>query len=593
MTVTMQTLSDAVERGFISDKVAKQLKQQYDMKAMTEDEMRDAVAFIVAHLSDIDMERSNKRRAGAIYDTVGAKRAYWASRKFSKAQPWKTYGAMRVQRGTAENVARFGATARGASAAQKARRRMHGYTGRGSYFGKGLQALRAAGKAIGLRADRDSPIGKVYAGAMELDKGFDTAMDLYTGRGMYAPHNSTNSLIAGGPRTEPTMRSVNDETGSLIVTHRERVADVIAPGDSKFHVTSYNINPGLESFAPWVHQLAASYEDYEIIQCVYEYVGHELIGIQNNLDLQGQVIAATQYNVKLPPFVDRHAMIAYPHANACSLNGRLTHGVEAHPDKVQGDGHKLVRTGGLASTDDIRDYDHAKFSLAINNTPTDLFNKEIGQLYVYYTIKLIKPKIHAGRGKAISMYRQFVKNGPQTQPFGKLTGGTDDTTALVCSKNSLDMKFLGETLVSGFMYDAKWEFPAHANGHYLVQAVVHGAKFDNTGDLVVSQTGSSGEITFLNQEWLSTDAGSKQLGGVITGELAGENTVIMSKALLRVRPQIGATKNVVAVRYTFQGDDDPSNVSFIVMEINDFDTDDETVPEYKRIDINSVVGITL
>ena len=52
---------------------------------------------------------------------------------FSMAQPWADWGAMRIRRGTPDNIALFGKTYKSASEQQRAARKAHGYTGRGMY----------------------------------------------------------------------------------------------------------------------------------------------------------------------------------------------------------------------------------------------------------------------------------------------------------------------------------------------------------------------------------------------------------------------------------------------------------------------------
>ena len=63
---------------------------------------------------------------------------------FSKAQPWQPsgnpgtlgrLGAMRIRRGTFDNIALFGETYKSVSEQQRAARKAHGYTGRGMYTG--------------------------------------------------------------------------------------------------------------------------------------------------------------------------------------------------------------------------------------------------------------------------------------------------------------------------------------------------------------------------------------------------------------------------------------------------------------------------
>jgi len=59
---------------------------------------------------------------------------------FSKAQPWADWVAMRIRRGTPDNIALFGENYKSASEQQRAARKAHGYTGRGMYTGIPVEA---------------------------------------------------------------------------------------------------------------------------------------------------------------------------------------------------------------------------------------------------------------------------------------------------------------------------------------------------------------------------------------------------------------------------------------------------------------------
>jgi hypothetical protein len=392
----------------------------------------------------------------------------------------------------------------------------------------------------------------------------------YMGRGMYNPvKHGVNDLIRGGRSSVPTMMSVPDETGSLVVSHMERVADIIAPADDKFHVQSFTVQAGLEETFPWLHQLAGCYEEYEVLQCVFEYKGHDIVGTTTGLDLQGQVIAATKYNVKSKSFTDRHEMQAYPHATSCSMNGTLASGVEAAPGKIAaGDTHRYIRTGGLSTTDDSTDFDHARFELALNNTPSDLYNKEVGQLFVQYMVKLSKPKIHAGRGKSISTYRQFADSGGgylnNTSPFGVNFVHADQ--AKVASRNSLKM------LYSYSSNSATWTFPRNANGRYRCRFVVQGTNMDSGFGDFMNNLGAqfvvAGEVTKVS-EFIGPSA-------FATGEyLATEDAQTHSifEADIVVRPQNGAVVNTISFpTMTFSSaSDGVLRSSVTIAEVNDFD----------------------
>tara|TARA_B110000240_G_scaffold33679_1_gene36478 strand:+ start:2189 stop:4033 length:1845 start_codon:yes stop_codon:yes gene_type:complete len=483
----------------------------------------------------------------------------------------KDYGQARLKRGSKFTRTNYGESLGKATKRQKSNRTKYGYTGRGMYGAKFLSRIGRAvtsptfikglKRGVGYGADALSAMAYIDPELLPFAAGAQAASG-YMGRGMYNPvKHGVNDLISGGGSSVPMIMSVPDETGSLIVSHTERVADIIAPADDKFHVQSHLIQAGLESTFPWLHQLASCYEEYEVLQCVFKYQGHDIVGTTSSLDLQGQVIAATKYNVKSKSFTDRHQMQAYPHATSCSMNGSLQSGVEAHPGKIaSGDTHRYIRTGGLAQGTDISDYDHARFELALNNTPSDLFNKEVGQLFVYYTIKLSKPRLHAGRGKAISSYKQYcLKTTANLVPFPWGEVGSIVKQPLVASLNSLDMTYTAET---GGDSTATWTFPANANGKYRCTMAVQGVNLDDASyDLGVPHV--LGEVV-LCDSFLDPIASRTRL--------AVEDGLAISMLIFEVvvRPQVGNTANSVSINPVLAGDTVVK--SFVIIEeVNDFD----------------------
>ncbi|MDC1405648.1 hypothetical protein N8343_08325 [Akkermansiaceae bacterium] len=480
------------------------------------------------------------------------------------------------------------------------------------------------------------PMGKAAMGmalASPTTRGAAMALQGVAGRGQYSvPFTSANDLIRGGASSVPQFTGVKDETGSLIVSHTERIADVIAPGVfveggedvQKFSTQTWTVAPGLEKTFPWLSQIAACYEEYELIQCVFAYQGHQLSGLTEGLNVQGQVIAATKYNVNEPDFEDRHIMQSYPHASTCSFHGSLMHGVEAHPSKIAGgDTHRYVRTGGLTTKDDVRDYDHAKFSLGFSNTPAELANKEIGQLFLYYKVKFSKPKISAGRGRAISTFKMLCDSPITTKPFGDASAANQQ---LVCSKNSLDMKV--ETTVipsvrtatatkNSFDTRVKVSFPTEANGVYMVRLELAATKKgDDTtleGDELDIEL-CSGNVTALYNEQIGrynrVDISDNEPNARFFSETVRERgsgtggfTGLAKTFILKVRPQLGSVSNSFTLRFngrfsfsndstsdaTFDaadGDDEAlyelKSSGMMIQEVNDFGSS-SAIPEYVGI----------
>ena len=517
------------------------------------------------------------------------KRAYASRPKFggkkgsrfyySKYKPKSYY----VQ-GSRANIKRMGRTWRSATKTQRTNRKRLGYYGRGSYTGKFRDAynfvtspsfVHGVQKGVGAVADISAMAAPFIAEASGVTlapeaaafAGATNALSGYIGRGAYA---TRNGLISGGADTMPRMQHINDETGSLIVSHRERLMDVFAPSDSGFHQDVFTVSPGIEKTFPWLSQIAANYEEYELMQCVFEYDGHSLVGINDALEVQGSLIMATQMNVKDKPFRDRHEMERFPHASKCAQHGSMVHGVECDPRKIQGDGHRYIRMGGLAKDEDARDFDHAKFTIGQYNTPTELAGKEIGQLFVYYTVKLMKPKISSGRGDAISTFRAFCENPDSGRAFGKLgndAGQTITNGMQVAARNSLPL-----TPTYDQYDDLHLTFDPYVSGTFRVTVTI---SHDGALGSALSVVPSGSAVLVKSQLPVGTT------GNVYTVSLGSEAILI---ADVQVRPRDLASSDLASIKIHGL---DAENLSKSCIEVTEINILEETSvtdqPELKLI----------
>ncbi len=485
-------------------------------------------------------------------------------------------------RGSAANVKRFGSSFRNASKTQQLARKRVGYYGRGKYgvFGKAYnfakqpsfqhgfkQGVAAGADLLGAGAAAAKFVAPEYAVPLAAVAGAAQVASGYMGRGSYVSHpvkHGMNDLMVGGKRSLPTMHSNGDEQGAVLITHTERVADVIAPPDSLFHCTGYDLNPGLERTFGFLSQLAANFDEYEFIQCVFEYRGHDMVGSGGtDLDLNGQVLAATQYNSTKPLFDDRHEMQAYAHATECSMNGKFIAGVECDPDKTAGDDHKYIRVGGLSREFSKKDHDHGRFELALYNTPDTLFNKEVGQLFCTYTVKLMKPKLFGGRGRAISSYRARCVNAEDLYPFGT-TNAIDGAEPLACALNTMEMA------VTRNANNTVFTFPAEANGVFFVHASVEAGSIDNDTELDIT--------TFVGQCTSFSSDRFAEFESKIRSSIGTDRTHVIG--YVRVRPQLGNTKNSFSITSNLSGDSVIKS-AVVIEEINSFGfTNSGVYPEY-------------
>lgn len=319
------------------------------------------------------------------------------------APKWRK--ALHAGAGTDANQKLFGVTWKEASQTQRDNRRAAGYYGRGGYWGRMLGGL------VG-HADLGDKIGD-FMGAGIRAVGGGSLMDaanaasralagrgLYTGRGDYALANGT---VDGGARDPIPGFVAAGDNGGVVVTHKEYLCDVYGPpAGVPFQNTAYQINPGVERSFPWLSQIAANYEEYEIKQLLYTYRSTTTDFSGGASGQCGTLIMATQYNPAQEPFTDKHTMMEYDMAMSGKTTKDQLHGVECDPAKLSGPEGKYVRTGPVPAGQDLKTYDHAQFNIAVANIPTAYENQALGELWVAYTVVLRKPRFYTAKGLSIT-----------------------------------------------------------------------------------------------------------------------------------------------------------------------------------------------
>lgn len=118
-------------------------------------------------------------------------------------------------------------------------------------------ALRMLGRAGGGMAGGVVGLGQEGAG---LGQSLGASLSRWLGSGDYSVRSNSlvNSLKASG--TIPSMHR-NDQT--VVVRHKEFVTQVYSSQDFEVQRT-FVLNPGLQSTFPWLHAIAANYQQYSI-----------------------------------------------------------------------------------------------------------------------------------------------------------------------------------------------------------------------------------------------------------------------------------------------------------------------------------------
>jgi len=428
------------------------------------------------------------------------------------------FGVRYVPSGTSDGIMSYGATYKDASEAQRAKRKADGYYGRGEYWGKMLGGM--AGGLLG-------PVGRTV-GSFLGDKAGDwikgrlsgrglyTGGGLYEGRGAYTPTGHNNSLIMNG---QPNIRfgGSTDETSGLTISHTEYVGDIFGPRSSQFTVVGFPLNPGLQDIFPLLSQFAQNFEEYEFIQLVFHYRSVVDGSSTNNPDGNtGTIVMATDYTSGPNLFQDKSVMVSSHGAITSRQVEDSNHGVECDPSKNAGNAQKNVRTG-LIFGRDISTLDLGRFQIAFSNTPTSFQNRQVGELWVTYTVHLDKPRIFSAAAGNVSQFRGVNSDGVALASNAIL--GANFLTNV---QNSLQPQVLNYNL--GANGGVSITFPASTNGTFEIKLFFEGAgvaiaaPIFNTGTLALPLAGSTygyfGNVRQWNDIYAATPSGSDAVGGL-------------------------------------------------------------------------------
>lgn len=337
--------------------------------------------------------------AKALNKSAGTKRKQnWTDRNYPVDKYYRVY----LPR-TEQSLAKYGPSYYKATDTQRAARQADRMIGRGKFSfagGPSLRQLRSASRWAGGVVEGFNP----QAGMALRAAGSRTGRGLYMGgHGSYTVGNSLIEGAGGGP--VPTFETVADETGALIVTHSEFVSDVYGnPFGVNFKNTSYSINPGLARTFPFLSQIAANFEEYEMVQLCFTFVSKLSDNISSSDGQVGSILMYTDYNPADNEKTSKQQMLQSYGVSNGRVVDNIMHGVECDPTKLKGDGHKFIRVRQTEA--DLNDFDAGLFQLAVHGTPNSestsegevegaLANEVLGELHVSYKCLLRKSRVYS------------------------------------------------------------------------------------------------------------------------------------------------------------------------------------------------------
>lgn len=205
-------------------------------------------------------------------------------------------------------------------------------------------------------------------------------------------------LTLGFGGTDPPKMQMGK--GGMVVSHREYIQDISS--SVPFIGENFPLNPGIQQTFPWLSQIADNFEEWIPEAIIFEYKttsSNTVVNVTNSNPGLGTVVVATQYNSLNRDFGNKQQMENYENAVSVDPSRSVVHAIECA--KGQTPVQPLyVRTGPLAasatSSNDLRFYDHGVTTIATVGQQTNNF--VIGELWVSYRIRFLKPRLQTGIG---------------------------------------------------------------------------------------------------------------------------------------------------------------------------------------------------
>jgi len=270
-----------------------------------------------------------------------------------------------------------------------------GIAGRGKYsVGNFVKDMRTLGLNRYTTALGDMGLN---AAQSVINSGTAAINRAITGRGAYGL-GGANDLFT------------DDDKDDIIISHTEFLQSITPSSDGFETQFSTVLNPGLQSFAPMLAQVAQFYEEYEFIQLVFEFRSTVVDGNDN---AAGTLLMATQYNPTNALFNNEVSMDNYAHSCATKVTDSLLHGVECEERATGQTRFEYVRTGPVPAGQDPKTYDLAIFQVATQGAYPDL---QLGRLYVHYKVRLSKLKLVPVTTPLDIQYSSYAASGSSIVP---------------------------------------------------------------------------------------------------------------------------------------------------------------------------------
>jgi len=205
----------------------------------------------------------------------------------------------------------------------------------------------------------------------------------------------------------------NTGPGGTTIRFQEYLCDVYTGGKDVFKIDSYLINAANPKTFPWLSQIAANYEQYDIEGMLFSFTSTSSDALNSTNTALGTVMMATQYDVLDEVFNSKTEMLNYEFSTSCKPSHSNIHMIECDPRQTTINELYCLYNQEVPPNGDPRLYHLGKFSIA-----TTGFQAEgpinIGQLQVTYQVRLLKPKLYTSLGLTTETYIAYAQGAADT-----------------------------------------------------------------------------------------------------------------------------------------------------------------------------------
>jgi hypothetical protein len=208
--------------------------------------------------------------------------------------------------------------------------------------------------------------------------------------------------------------------------HSEFLGPVMTPPASStesFHVTTFDVNPGLARTFPWASESAAGYQEYRLhgAVVVFESTSTDFTA---NVAL-GDVIIASQYDTNAKPWDSLSQLRTAAMTSRGKPSQDLYHGIECDPAQTLLKNHVLRFDDSKVDRDELL-YDWSKLYVGLNGVAKPAEPAQLGNLYLVFEVELFLPQIAPGLRLTRDQKRMTYRYNGSAVPAGSsfsLLGG--------------------------------------------------------------------------------------------------------------------------------------------------------------------------